>query len=455
MCPRKSTHISPFWNKVMRVNLTAEKVESYAKAPDGKRIEVFDAAVPGLVLRITDKGVKTFVVRYRHKGRSQRYTIGKTPPIKLKEARATALQVLAASRQGDNPAASKRSEKVAAIDALVDQYIAKGFADKKPAYADEVARVLRRHVVAVWKSRDIATIETHHVAKLLDGIESISAKRHVQYALQGFFRWCRGYKYIEASPIDEHFPAPQAGKSRDRVLTRDELAAVWKVVSKTESAFHSIVKLLILTGQRRDEVGQAQWDEFDSKKRLWTIPAEMAKNWKETYVPLTPLALDVLKAVPRTGSPYLFPGTGAKLPVFSGYSKSKERLDKQCGVTDWRLHDLRRTMATRMAEAGVLPHIIERIHNRQRGEVSGVAAIYNRATYIKEMRTALEGWSKHVESLTAPQATTTWTPPPMSELAKLLPPDNKRAVTGKFPPMNLRAKGLAPGEVDPYAESDE
>lgn len=383
----------------MRVNLTAEKVESWGKPPEGKRLEVFDSAVPGLVLRITDKGVKTFAVRYRHKGRSVRYTIGKTPPIKLKEARATALQVLAASRQGDNPAASKRGEKVAAVDALIEQYLAKGFADKKPAYADEVGRILRRHVVAVWKSRDISSVETHHVAKLLDAIESVSTRRHVQYAMQGFFRWCRGYKYIAASPIDEHFPPPQAGKSRDRVLSRDELAAVWKVVSGSESAFHSIVKLLILTGQRRDEVGQAKWDEFDSKRKLWTIPAETAKNWKEHYVPLSPAALDVLKAVSRTESPYLFPGSGAKLPVFSGYSKSKERLDAQSGVTDWRLHDLRRTMATRMAEAGVLPHIIERVQNRQRGEVSGVAAIYNRATYIKEMRSALDGWAEHVGKL--------------------------------------------------------
>lgn len=152
--------------------------------------------------------------------------------------------------------------------------------------------------------------------------------------------------------------------------------------------------------------------QFDLKRKLWTLTD--TKNKLTHRVPLSPLVLDVLGAIPRTESPYLFPGEGKKLPTFSGYSNAKDSLDKRSGTSDWHIHDLRRTMSTRMAEAGVLPHVIERILNHKGGEIKGVAAVYNRASYLKEMRAALDGWASHIATLGTPVAPPArgdaWTP---------------------------------------------
>ena len=162
--------------------------------------------------------------------------------------------------------------------------------------------------------------------------------------------------------------------------------------------FGTIVKLLILTGQRRGEVAGLEWPEVDYAAAVWTIPAARSKNGRAHALPLAPVALATIKSLPRLSDSFAFPARGNEEATFSGWSKAKAQLDELAGVTDWTLHDLRRTTATRLAGLGIPPHIVERILNHAGGSFAGVAGVYNRFEYGEEMREALKLWET---SLTA------------------------------------------------------
>lgn len=406
----------------MKERLTDEKIATLGAAPAGRRIDIHDTVLPGLVLRVTDKGVKSFAVRYRHGTRTLRYTIGKTPPLKLKKAREIAHPLLASARQGQNPMDEKRAAKAArdrspACEKVVERFIkhqdkrvADG--DLKPAHANEVARLLRKQVAQPWKARTLASIEAEDVATLLDEIGSMNTRRHTFFALRSLFKWAKGVRIIESLPIGEDFPTPAKPSDRERVLEERELKSVWRAVRATYTTYHAIVQLLIATAQRRDEVAEAEWSEFDLTKAVWTIPAKRTKNGKAHRVPLTALALQLIRNIPKVDPVFLFPGQAkrgktylqgqSRRHTFSGWSRSKTRLDKASGIRDWRVHDLRRTAATWMAAHGVAPHVVERIINHSSGQISGVAAVYNRAQYEREMRDALEQWSLHLAEEPSP-----------------------------------------------------
>jgi integrase len=191
---------------------------------------------------------------------------------------------------------------------------------------------------------------------------------------------------------------PAEPKSRSRVLTDAELAKLWAACP--DNYYGRIIKLLVLTAQRRDEVGGTQWGEIDACAKLWTIPAERTKNHREHSLPLSDAALALLPP-PRNRS-WVF-GEGSQ--GFSGWSKSKIALDERASLRDWRLHDLRRTAATVMADRlGVLPHVVEAILNHVSGHKAGVAGVYNRAKYQTEMRDALERWGDHVSIIVGGQS---------------------------------------------------
>jgi integrase len=190
---------------------------------------------------------------------------------------------------------------------------------------------------------------------------------------------------------------PSEPKSRSRILTDPELAKLWAACRDED--YGRIIKLLILTAQRRDEVGGMQWGEIDATAKLWTIPAERTKNHREHSLPLTDAALALLPP-PRNRAFVLGEGRQG----FSGWSKSKLAVDVRASVADWRPHDIRRTAATVMADRlGVLPHIVEAILNHVSGHKAGVAGVYNRATYQKEMRDAMERWGEHVSIIVGGQ----------------------------------------------------
>jgi integrase len=201
------------------------------------------------------------------------------------------------------------------------------------------------------------------------------------------------------SPVS-NIPRPAAENPRDRVLSDEEIVSFWKGCETLGWPFGPLFRFLLLTAQRRDEVGSISWSEVDFETGLWTLPRERAKNDRAHEVQLSRLAVEILTAAPRIdGSQFIFTTTGQR-PA-SGFSKAKQRLDAQMpqGLPSWTLHDLRRTAATRKAKLNVPPHVVDRILNHVSGTIRGVAAVYNRHAYLEERKAALEDWGRYVENL--------------------------------------------------------
>ena len=185
----------------------------------------------------------------------------------------------------------------------------------------------------------------------------------------------------------------------ENALADDELVAIWEATAGPGD-HNAIVRLLMLTGQRRQEVAAARWAEIDTKNALWSFPGDRTKNKRAHDVPISEQTLTVLDGiVKREGRELIF---GEAEGPFSGWSKSKERLDQRCNISPWRLHDLRRTVVTGMAELGIQPHITEAVVNHVSGHKAGVAGVYNRAAYADEKRAALHEWGKHLAGLVNP-----------------------------------------------------
>ncbi len=235
--------------------------------------------------------------------------------------------------------------------------------------------------------RDVAA----RLAEIVKHQDPMSGNR-ARAALHGFFVWAMQQGFVEANPV-AGTAAPAAEITRDRVLSNNELRAVWTVAGDLGD-FGTIVRLLILTGQRREEVGGMTWQELDVEKELWSIPAERSKNRQAHEVPLSNPALTLLQTRQRHDHRDLVFGVG-KGP-FSGWSKAKARLDTRSGVQNWRLHDLRRTVVTGMAKTGIQPHIIEAVVNHISGHKAGIAGVYNRATYASKKRSAMTAWANHL-----------------------------------------------------------
>ncbi len=192
---------------------------------------------------------------------------------------------------------------------------------------------------------------------------------------------------------------PQESKPRERVLSDSELAAIWNAAGDDE--YGKVVKLLILLGTRRAEVGDMAWPEIDLDRATWTIPSSRTKNHRQHVLPLMPTALDIIKSVPKMVSrDQLF---GARSHGFTSWVQGKVALDERSGVTEppWTIHDIRRSVATGLADLGVQPHVIEAVLNHYSGHRAGVAGTYNRSPYEREVRNALATWHDHLRTIIA------------------------------------------------------
>jgi integrase len=217
-------------------------------------------------------------------------------------------------------------------------------------------------------------------------------------AIKKLFAWCLDRGTIEINPVVA-LRAPAREVPRDRVLSDAEIVACWRAAEQEGFPFEQFAKLVMLTGQRRGEVAGMRWSEVDLEQGTWTIPAKRVKNASQHVVPLAPLCIGLLRRVPRfLGSDFVLTTTG-KTPI-SGFGRLKRRLEGGVGSKDWRIHDIRRTVATNMAVLRVPPHVIEAVLNHRTGIVSGVAAVYNRHAYTSEKREALLKWAEHVERIT-------------------------------------------------------
>lgn len=397
------------------------------KPPVRGREQHFDAAFPGLALRVTDKGGKSWCLYYRFKGRLRMFTMGRCPPLKPAQARREAQAALDRVHAGADPAEEKRARRdtrTPAFDtfgAVAGDYLERHVrANNRPSTFAEAKRDLERDALRKWRGRPIASISRRDVIDLVDGIvergAGVQANRTLT-RLRALFDWAVEKERLAASPADR-MKLPTQEQERDRVLTDDELRWFWHGCDEIGPPFGPLFKLLLLTAQRRDEIAGMTWAEVDVDKGVWTIPRHRAKNDREHEVQLSEaavavlLSLKALRNVDRIG--LVFTTTGRT--QVSGFSKSKRRLDAEMlsamraergmrkgeAIPDWTLHDLRRTAATGMARLNIPPHVVDKVLNHTGGTIRGVAAIYNRFAYLDERRAALEVWGRYVDQLGNP-----------------------------------------------------
>jgi integrase len=379
--------------------------------PREARYEVPDGHTRGLHAVVQPSGKISWALRYRVSGQSRKLTLGAYPQVDLRVARELARRALAKIAAGDDPAAEKQAINTTARTPADHDLVEKVAAEFVTRYAKptqkawrETERLLNKEVVASWRGRRLSQITRPEVHALLDAIcdrgSPITANRAFA-ALRRMCSWAVERGVIEASPC-EKIKAPSAERRRDRVLSDDELRAVWLATDAIGWPFGPAVKMLILTGQRRDEVGSMRWGEINVDKAEWIIPAERAKNARAHSVPLSPQALAVLQSLPQIegGDDHVFSTTGST--AISGFSKAKTRLDvATTGAPHWTLHDLRRTAATGMAALGVNIPVIEKVLNHVSGSFAGIVGVYQRHGFGDEKRAALELWGRHVEALAA------------------------------------------------------
>lgn len=264
-------------------------------------------------------------------------------------------------------------------------------------------KLYRRHLTTHFDfgRKSVGDVSPREIVRALAQLKP-SEKEHAHRIGRTFFTWCVGQHLIERSPM-ETVTKPAAGKARERVLSADELKAVYKTAYKAQNSFQRLVFLLIHTGCRRGELTLLQWAHIGPD--TITLPAEITKNKRTHTFPIGPKTQALIAAFPKIDrNPYVFPSSrehvkGRPTTVMTGYSAAKRAFDKECGVTGWTLHDLRRTFSTGLASLSVAPHIIERLINHTTGVISGVTATYNRFAYMPEMRAAVERWENHLAGL--------------------------------------------------------
>jgi integrase len=363
----------------------------------------WDAGSPGFGVKITPKGRKVFIMLYRAGGagsKLRKYTIGPYGRVTLHQARVAAQKVFAAKLEGRDPAAEKREARrrlvADRVEDLLESFITQRLARNRSA--GEIARLLRREVGRPWTGRSIHEISKRDVVEVVAAIEQrgapVAANKTLK-SLKTFLRWCVGQAVLDQSPA-EGVPLPAKEVTRDRVLNDQELAQVVLAARKMGGPYSGIVEFLALTGQRREEVARMKWNELDLAQRVWTIPKSRTKNAKEHVVHLSEQSIAVLKRADKK-EPFVFSLLGAK--PFQQFSKGKRKLDQLSGVTEWRLHDLRRTCVSGMARLGIAPHVADKILNHQAGTISGVAAVYQRHEFLSERREALDRWGAHIGAI--------------------------------------------------------
>jgi integrase len=375
-----------------RTKLTVKSVE--AQRPGGARREIPDAYLTGLYLIVQPTGAKSWAVRYYHGGRSHKYTLGPYPLFGLKAAREAGGKALRAVAEGHDPATAKK-QTAGSIESVVAQFLERhAKRHYRPRPLKEAERLLRLYVLGKWRGRKASEISRADVRAMLDGIAAPIAANRVHSITRKLFNWAVENDWIAVSPV-LGIRAPHPETSRDRVLSDIELCSVWRAADKIGYPLGSIIQLLILTGQRRGEVGGMMWSELDGE--LWTLPRERVKNDRRHEVPLSRQALAIIGQLPRIGERYVFTSNGSE--PFNGFY-AKERLDQLAGTADaWTMHDLRRTAASGMAKLGVSLVVIEKVLNHVSGSLAGIVGVYQRQEFAEEKRAALQKWADHVERL--------------------------------------------------------
>jgi integrase len=387
----------------MRTKLTAGFVKGFV--PKKEREIAWDQTLPGFGLMVTGKGHRSYVVQYRIDGRSRRYTIN--GGLALDDARKQARAVLAEVAAGRDPVADKRSRKLVetgkdTLKAVAENYLVREGDRLRTTIRRRQA--LQRLVYPTLGALPISQIRRSDVSRLLDQVQDqcgAAMADGVLSLLRRIMNWHAARDDDFESPIVRGMArrTPEQ-RERDRVLTDDELCAVWHAAESFGSPWGQFVRFLLLTAARRTEVAGMSWSEISNGN--WTIPKERSKTNTETTLPLSAAAKRVLEELPRIeGCDYAFT-TNGRAPI-SGFSAFKVKLDIACGATSWtqgwRFHDLRRSARSLLSRASVNPDIAERCLGHA---IGGVRGVYDRHQYIPEMHRAFESLANQIERIVHP-----------------------------------------------------
>ena len=389
------------------------------KVPPGKRdVLVFDEghkdAVPGFGVRKFASGKASYIVKYNIGTKQRRQSLGPVTRGNLKAMRLLASEVKARARLGQDVIAEREATaKIRAGAKTLESAYPKFLEGKKSALRPRSFAEVERHIKVAWKplhQRLLRDITRAEIVGVIDDLEHSNGKvaaDRARTSLSTFFAWAIDRGHCAANPtVDIRARADQV--SRARVLTEGEIVEVWKAC--LDDDYGRIVRLLLLTGQRRREIGDLGWPEVSLTLNQLELPAERTKNSLPHLVPLSAEAVAILEGCARRRDrDFIF---GRRLGGFSGWSKAKAELDarvaaarKTAGIKkpmpQWVLHDLRRSFVTQLNERKIAPpHVIEAIVNHVSGHLAGVAGIYNKAQYLQERRNALEAWAKHISTIT-------------------------------------------------------
>jgi integrase len=368
------------------------------KPPKAGQADVFDRGYPGFAIRLSYGGKRSWIYFYRINGRLRRMTLGNYPSLSLAEAREAwrnARNDVQAGREPTRP--RDPSDTDSTFERALDNWLKRDQGNNRTK--DAIKRLIDKDATPAWRHRHIADIGRADVFDVIDRVvdrgSPITARR-LHAHLHRFFTWHVGRGKIPLNPM-AHLPKPAAETKRDRVLSDKELVAVWKAAEEMGWPFGHAVRILILTGARREEIGGLKWAEIESD--TITLAGDRTKNGEPHTVPLNKPALNVIQDLPRIASSERAFTTNGKTSV-SGWSRAKRNLDDLSKVKDWRIHDLRRTVATGLQKLGVALVVIEAVLGHSSGSRSGVVGIYQRHSFDAEKRAALDAWGDRVSRLT-------------------------------------------------------
>ena len=397
--------------------LTNRKLQSLKRK--GNRYDVMDPEVPGFGVRVSETGRRTFVLVARYPGSPNptRRALGEYPALSLAEAREKAKTWRRWIEKGKDPRAEEERERRLELRKLETTFgaVAEDFIQlhvKAQRRGRDSEREIRKELIAVWEDRPIASITREDVASLVDAV----ARRPAPYLahivlghLRSLFNWAinRTTYGLETSPCDRIKPKALIGtkEPRQRVLSDAEIAALWRGSETLGYPFGPLYQVLLLTGARKSEVSGARWNEFDLNKKIWTVPPERFKSNASHLIPLSDAAVAIIESLPHfTKGDHLFTTTYGGKPI-AGFSKGKGRIDKlmveQLGSSPpaWVIHDIRRTVRTRLASLRVPDLVAEMVigHGRK-----GIQRVYDQHTYEAEMREALELWAARLRDIVTP-----------------------------------------------------
>ena len=384
-----------------------------ALRPNASNQFLWDTDLKGFGAKITPAGAISYVLQFRMGGReasTRRYTIGAHgSPWTPTTARAEAERLLLLIGQGVDPVDADKQRRREAVDLAFANY-AERFARscKGDGWRRLVERAIRLYLTPALGKKALPAINRTDVVSVFDNMpaDQVANRRNVFAVLRRLFRWAVSRGDLDRSPM-EGMETPPPVKARERWLSDAELRLIWNSAPECHRCFGPIVRLLIATGQRREEVSGMRWSELSRTDKLWTLPGDRTKNGEPNTIPLNDLAIAELDAAaggdkwPRKGRVFAT-STGAG---FTGYAKGKDKLDRLIELAEgeplppWRLHDLRRTLATNFQRLGVRFEVTEAVLNHVGGSRAGVAGIYQRHDWKEEKRQALDDWNSHLEQI--------------------------------------------------------